>query len=93
MDIVFVFKIAIKLYKTSALNLDKFFYKKIINIVKSEEICTLKLLIATDLNIYRLFSERLLITIAIIYKRSEVVKLLIKKYNITLTAYSIYTAI
>ncbi len=86
-------KIAIELYKTNALNLDKFFYKKIISAVESEEICILKLLIATDLNIYRLFSERLLIVIAIAYKRPEVVKLLIKKYSVTLTAYSIYTAI
>ncbi len=75
------------------LNLEQFFYKKIRNIVKTEEICTLKLLIATDLNIYRLFSERLLITVIIAHGKSEVIELLIKKYSITLELYSIYTVI
>jgi len=52
LSIVFVLKIAIELYKTNILNLNKFFYKEIINIVELEEICALKLLIATSLNIY-----------------------------------------
>jgi len=49
---VFVLKIAIELRKINILNLNKFFYKKIINIIKLEEICALKLLIAISLNIY-----------------------------------------
>jgi len=53
----------------------------------------LKLLIATSLNIYRLFLEKLLITIVIVYKRFKIVKLLIKEYSLTLTIYSIYIAI
>ncbi len=86
-------KIAIKLYKINTLNLDQFFYKKTRSIVKSEEICALKLLIAIDLNIYRLFSKRLLIAIAIAHNRFEIVKLLIQEYSVTLTIYSIYIAI
>jgi hypothetical protein len=61
--------------------------------VKLREICALKLLIATNLNVYRLFLKKSLITIAIAYERLEVVKLLIKEYGITLTTYSIYVAI
>jgi len=61
--------------------------------VKLREICALKLLIATNLNVYRLFLKKSLITIAIAYERLEVVKLLIKEYSITLTTYSIYVAI
>lgn len=86
-------KIAVKLRKTNALNFNQFFYKEIRSVVKSEKICILKLLIATDLNVYRLFLEKLLIAIIIAYGKSEIVELLIKKYNVTLTAYSIYVAI
>jgi len=88
-----VLKIAVKLRKTNALNFNQFFYKEIRSVVKSEKICILKLLIATDLNVYRLFLEKLLIAIIIAYGKSEIVELLIKKYNVTLTAYSIYVAI
>ncbi len=42
------------------LNFNKFFYKKIINAIKLEEICALKLLIAIDLNIYRLFLKKII---------------------------------
>ncbi len=90
---MFVLKIAIKLYETNALNLKQCIYKDIRSVVKINEICVLKLLIAINLNVYRLFLEKLLIAIAIAYKRFEVVKLLIKKYNATLKLYSIYVVI
>ena len=45
------------------------------------------------MNIYRLFSKRLLITITIAHSRFEIVRLLIQEYNATLTTYSIYVAI
>ena len=86
-------KIVVKLQKASVLNLELYFYKDLRNVAKTENICTLKILINTDLNIYRLFSERLIITIAIAYKRSEVIKLLIKEYSATLLLYSIYIVI
>ncbi len=86
-------KIAIKLHKTNALNFEQFFYKKIKSIVKTKKICALKLLIAINLNIYRLFLEKLLITIAIAHKRFEVIKLLVKEYSVTLKLYLIYTTI
>jgi len=47
-----VFKIAIKLYKTNILNFEQSFYKEIRSIIKTKEICVLKLLIAINLNIY-----------------------------------------
>jgi len=90
---VFVFKIAIKLRKTNALNLKQFFYKKIKNVVKTKEICILKLLIAINLNVYRLFLEKLLIIIIIGHEKFEVIKLLIKEYNVTLKLYFIYIII
>jgi len=90
---VFVLKIAIELRKTNALNLDEFFYKEMINVVKLKEIRALKLLITINLNVYRLFLKRSLITIAIAYERLKVMKLLIKEYNVTLITYSIYVAI
>ncbi len=86
-------KIAVELYKTNILNLEQFFYKEIRSVVKTEKICALKLLIATDLNIYRLFLEKLLVTVVIIYGKSEVIELLIKEYSVTLELYSIYTVI
>jgi len=49
---VFVLKIAMKLRETNALNLENFFYKKIKNVIKIKEIRTLKLLIATNLNVH-----------------------------------------
>jgi len=88
-----VLKIAVELYKTNILNLEQFFYKEIRSVVKTEKICALKLLIATDLNIYRLFLEKLLVTVVIIYGKSEVIELLIKEYSVTLELYSIYTVI
>lgn len=63
------------------------------NVVKLEEIRTLKLLIATNLNVYRLFLKKLLMTIIIAHNRFEVVKLLMQEYDVTLTTYSIYVAI
>jgi len=90
---IFVLKIAVELYKTNILNLEQFFYKEIRSVVKTEKICALKLLIATDLNIYRLFLEKLLVTVVIIYGKSEVIELLIKEYSVTLELYSIYTVI
>jgi len=47
-----VLKIAMKLRETNALNLENFFYKKIKNVIKIKEIRTLKLLIATNLNVH-----------------------------------------
>jgi len=47
-----VFKIVVELYKTSALNFEQFFYKEIRSTIKIEEIYALKLLIATNLDIY-----------------------------------------
>ncbi len=93
MNNIFVLKIAVELYKTNILNLEQFFYKEIRSVVKTEKICALKLLIATDLNIYRLFLEKLLVTVVIIYGKSEVIELLIKEYSVTLELYSIYTVI
>ncbi len=86
-------KIAIELYKTNMLNFKQFFYKKIKSIVKTKKICILKLLITINLNIYRLFLEKLLITITIAHKRFEVIELLIKEYSVILKLYSIYTII
>lgn len=86
-------KIAIKLHKTNVLNFEQFFYKKIRSIVKIKEIRTLKSLIAINLNVYRLFLKKLLITIIIAYERFEVIKLLIKEYNVTLESYLIYAII
>jgi len=90
---VFVFKIVIKLRKTNALNFEQFFYKKIRNVIKTKKICILKLLITINLNVYRLFLKKLLITIIIAYKKSKVIKLLIKEYNVTLELYLIYATI
>jgi len=90
---MFVLKIAIELYKTNALNLEQFFYKKIRNVIKIKKNCILKLLIAIDLNVYWLFLEKLLITIIIAYERFEVIKLLVKKYSVTLKLYLIYAII
>jgi len=90
---VFVLKIALKLRETNALNLEQFFYKKIKSVIKIKEIRTLKLLIATNLNVYRLFLKKSLITIIIAHKRFEMIKLLMKKYNITLELYFIYIII
>ncbi len=90
---MFVFKIVIKLRKTNALNFEQFFYKKIRNVIKTKKICILKLLITINLNVYRLFLKKLLITIIIAYKKSKVIKLLIKEYNVTLELYLIYATI
>ncbi len=90
---MFVFKIVIKLRKTKALNFEQFFYKKIRNVIKTKKICILKLLITINLNVYRLFLKKLLITIIIAYKKSKVIKLLIKEYNVTLELYLIYATI
>ncbi len=79
-------KIAIELYKTSLLNLNQFFYKEIKSIVKLEKICVLKLLIAIDLNINRLFLEKLLITIVIVHRKFKIVEMLIREYSATLIA-------
>lgn len=49
---MFVLKIAMKLRETNALNFEQFFYKEIKSVVKIKEIRTLKLLIATNLNVY-----------------------------------------
>ncbi len=75
------------------LNLEQFFYKEIKNVINIKEICALKLLIATSLNVYRLFLKKLLITITIAYERFKVVKLLVKEYNVTLESYFIYVII
>jgi len=90
---VFVLKIAMKLRKINALNFKQFFYKKIKNVVKIKEICTLKLLIAINLNVYRLFLKKSLITIIIAYEKFEVMKLLMKEYGATLESYFIYAII
>ncbi len=86
-------KIAMKLRETNALNFEQFFYKEIKSVVKIKEIRTLKLLIATNLNVYQLFLKKSLITIIIAHKRFEMIKLLIKEYNVTLELYFIYTII
>jgi len=90
---MFVLKIVIKLRKTSALNLKHFFYKEIKDVVKIKEICILKLLITISLNVYRLFLKKLLITIIVAYERFEIIKLLMKEYNVTLELYLIYIII
>ncbi len=93
LGIVFVLKIAMELRETSALNLDESFYEGMISAVESGEIRALKLLIATGLDVHRLFPEGSLVAIAIAYGRPEVVELLIKEYGVTLTAYPIHAAI
>lgn len=86
-------KITIKLRETSTLNLEQIFYEELKNAIKTKEIRTLKMLIETSLNVYRLFSKRLLIIITIAHKRFEIVKLLIIEYNVILERYFIYIVI
>lgn len=93
LGIVFVLKIAVELRETSALNLDQSFYEGMRSAVESGEIRALKLLIATGLDVHRLFLEGSLVAVAIAHGRSEVVELLMKEYGATLTAYPIHAAI
>jgi len=82
-----------ELCETNALNLKQFFYKEIRSVVETKEIRALKLLIATSLNVHRLFLKRLLMAIIIAYERFEVVELLVKEYGATLESYSIHAII
>jgi hypothetical protein len=86
-------KIAMELCETNALNLKQFFYKEIRSVVKTKEIRALKLLIATSLNVHRLFLKRLLMAIIIAYERFEVVELLVKEYGAILESYPIHAII
>jgi hypothetical protein len=86
-------KIAMELCETNALNLKQFFYKEIRSVVKTKEIRALKLLIATSLNVHRLFLKRLLMAIIIAYERFEVVELLVKEYGAILESYLIHAII
>jgi len=86
-------KIVVKLHKISALNLKSSFYEDLRNVVKIKKICVLKMLIATSLNIYRLFFKKLMMTIIIAHKSFEVMKLLVKEYDVTLSSHSIYVVI
>ncbi len=82
-----------ELCETNALNLKQFFYKEIRSVVKTKEIRALKLLIATSLNVHRLFLKRLLMAIIIAYERFEVVELLVKEYGAILESYPIHAII
>jgi len=82
-----------ELCETNALNLKQFFYKEIRSVVKTKEIRALKLLIATSLNVHRLFLKRLLMAIIIAYERFEVVELLVKEYGAILESYLIHAII
>jgi len=82
-----------ELCETNALNLKQFFYKEIRSVVETKEIRALKLLIATSLNVHRLFLKRLLMAIIIAYERFEVVELLVKEYGATLESYPIHAII
>lgn len=90
---MFVLKIAVELRETSALNLEQSFYEGMRSVVKTGEIRALKLLIATNLDVHRLFLERSLVTVAIAHGRSEVVELLVKEYGATLGSYPIHAVI
>lgn len=90
---MFVLKICVELRETSVLDLEQSFYEGMRSAVEAGEIRALKLLIATGLDVHRLFSERSLVAIAIAHGRSEVVELLVKEYGATLTAYPIHAAI
>jgi len=90
---VFVLKIAMKLRETNALNLKQFFYKEIKSVAKIKEIYALKLLIAINLNVHRLFLKKLLVIIIIAHERLKAIELLMKEYDATLNSYFIYVAI
>jgi len=90
---VFVLKIAVELRETSALNLEQSFYEGMRSAVEAGEIRALKLLIATGLDVHRLFPEGSLVAVAIAHGRSEVVELLVKEYGATLGSYPIHAAI
>jgi len=86
-------KIVVKLHKTSALNLESSFYEDLRSVVKTRKIYALKMLIATSLNIYRLFFKKSMMTMIIAHESFEVMKLLMKEYNVTLSSHFIHVAI
>lgn len=90
---MFVLKVVMKLHETSALNLESYFYKDLRSIAKIKTICALKMLIATSLNVHRLFLKKSMMTIIIAHEKFNVMELLIKKYDVTLSSHSIHFAL